>query len=139
MSLYKQIVAGCPSECKTLILRPFLASILTLKTVIQSAPEHTIFIQKIEKFSHPSLGASTGSSRPLTPLYKILDTPLAVNTTLLVWFSAVIGSYNSCWTNLHQHVILLAITHGGLLSFNTFVHCLAVHLLYSMHLSERFL
>jgi len=34
-----QIVAGRPSECKKLILRPFLAGVLTLKTVLH--PEST--------------------------------------------------------------------------------------------------
>jgi len=32
-----------------IILRPLLAGILTLKTVLRSAPEHTIFIQNVEK------------------------------------------------------------------------------------------
>jgi len=35
-------------NAKKIILRPFLAGILTLKTVLQTAPELT-FIQKIEK------------------------------------------------------------------------------------------
>jgi len=51
-----QIVAGHPGECKKVTLRPFLAGILTLKTVLQSAPGHAIFTQKIEKFSGPPVG-----------------------------------------------------------------------------------
>jgi len=51
-TLSRQIVAGCPGECKKIILRPFLTSILTLKTVLQSAPEeHAILMQKIDQFS----------------------------------------------------------------------------------------
>jgi len=46
-----QIVAGHPGECKKVTLRPFLAGILTLKTVPQSAPGHAIFTQKNKKFS----------------------------------------------------------------------------------------
>jgi len=50
--LSRQIVAGRPDECNLkLILRPFLAGILALKTMLKSASEHAIFIQKIEKFS----------------------------------------------------------------------------------------
>jgi len=33
---------------KKIILRPFIAGILTLKTVLQIAQERAIFIQKIE-------------------------------------------------------------------------------------------
>ena len=36
-------------NAKKLILRPFLAGILTFTTVLQMAPEYAIFIQKIEK------------------------------------------------------------------------------------------
>jgi len=32
-----------------IILRPLLAGILTLKTVLRSEPEHTIFIQNVGK------------------------------------------------------------------------------------------
>jgi len=46
-----------------IILRPFLANIFTLKTVLQSAPEHAIFIQNIEKFS-----GEGARSPPQTPL-----------------------------------------------------------------------
>ena len=68
---------------RKIILRPFLAGILTLKTVLQSAPEHAIFIQKIEKIlPTPSapirrLDPCAFGARPLLPLYKILGTPLA--------------------------------------------------------------
>ena len=45
------------------------------KIVLQSAPEHAIFIQKIDKFSSTPYGASTLG--PYGPrLYRILDTPL---------------------------------------------------------------
>ena len=44
----RQFVAGHPGECKKLTLRPFLAGILTLKTVLQIAQERAIFIKKIE-------------------------------------------------------------------------------------------
>jgi len=54
-----------------------------LKTVLQSAPEHAIFIQKIENFL-PTPSAPIRrhdpcafGARPLLPLYKILGTPLA--------------------------------------------------------------
>jgi len=67
-------------------LRPFLAGILALKTVLQSAPEHTIFIQRIGKFSgegHPSVPRPARLRRStLAPLpYKILDTPLSVTVS----------------------------------------------------------
>ena len=39
-ALSRQIVAGRPGECKKIILWPFLTGILTLKTVLQGAPEH---------------------------------------------------------------------------------------------------
>ena len=32
--LSRQILAGCPGECKKITLRPFLVGILTLKTVL---------------------------------------------------------------------------------------------------------
>jgi len=48
--LSRQIVAGRPCECKKIILRPFLVGILTLKNkLLQSAPEHSIFMHKIER------------------------------------------------------------------------------------------
>jgi len=43
-ALSRQTVAGRPAECKQLIFWPFLVGILTLKTVLQSAPEHVIFV-----------------------------------------------------------------------------------------------
>ena len=74
-ALSRQIVAGRPGECKKIILRPFLAGILTLKTVLQSAPEHAIFIQKIEKkFTH-SIGAYT-APRPVRLRRSTLASPL---------------------------------------------------------------
>ena len=72
----------------------FLAGILTLKTVLQSAPEHDILIQKIENFGDwntPShnhyrrrIWSSTRAPSLLDPcpLYKILDTPLPETVTL---------------------------------------------------------
>jgi len=51
-ALSRQIVVGSPGECKKIILRSFLAGILTLKN---SAPEctrtHIIFIHEIENTS----------------------------------------------------------------------------------------
>jgi len=46
-ALSHRIVPGRPSECK----KNQFCSILTFKTVLQSAPEDVIFIKKIEKFS----------------------------------------------------------------------------------------
>jgi len=73
--LSRQIVAGRSGECKKIILRPFLAHVLTLKTVLQSAPQHSIFIQKIEKFSGKGAARIHHSrrafgTRPLPPLHN---------------------------------------------------------------------
>jgi len=38
------------------MITPFLAGMLTLKTVLQRAPEHTFFIQKLAKFSKAGRG-----------------------------------------------------------------------------------
>ena len=61
--LSRQILAGCPGECKKITLRPFLVGILTLKTVLQGAPEvqNAIFIQ------NPRY--ATGHNRPITNEY----------------------------------------------------------------------
>jgi len=46
----RQTVAGRPAECKQLIFWPFLVGILTLQTVLQSAPEHVIFVTVTPKY-----------------------------------------------------------------------------------------
>ena len=67
--LWVVILSGRPGECKK--LRPFLASILTLKQCSsQESPEHDFFIQKIVKKTHPLLaahGASTLAPSALDP------------------------------------------------------------------------
>ena len=85
----RQIVAGCPGECKKLILRPFPAGILTLKTVIQTAPE-LIFIQKIEKifWEAPQREGDTPSAHTPLGAYSALTNPrYATVWTILFLFS----------------------------------------------------
>ena len=75
-----------PVNAKGLTLRPFLAGILTFKTVIHSAPEYAIFIQKIENFSgdrarspsqaHPPAGGDSRTNLP-PPLGAFGDRPLS--------------------------------------------------------------
>ena len=57
------------------------------KIVLQSAPEHAIFIQKIDKFSSTPYGASTFGRR----LYRILDTPLVRAKSVYFTMSLVGG------------------------------------------------
>ena len=70
--LWVVILSGRPGECKK--LRPFLASILTLKQCSsQESPEHDFFIQKIVKKTAPTprrprrLDPRALGSRPLPP------------------------------------------------------------------------
>jgi len=83
-----QIVAGHPGECKKLTLRLFLAGILTLKTVLQSAPEHAIFIQRETIPPAPTSSAPmvpplrTFGARPF-PIYKILHMPLYMTSYMM--------------------------------------------------------
>jgi len=73
-----QIVAGHQGECKKVTLRPFLAGILTLKTVLQSAPGHAIFTQKNEKFSGEGHSPSpSGRRTPPPALTPSVPRPLA--------------------------------------------------------------
>jgi len=94
-------------NAKKIILRPFLVGILTLKNeLLQSAPERSIFMHKIEKknlrrgtpplaggghpLPHPPprrLDHRAFGARPLPPpLYKILNTPLRL-TAIYVSYS----------------------------------------------------
>jgi len=59
-----------------IILMPFLAGILTSKTVRQSAPEYAVFIQKIEKF--PGEGAPLYLQTP-SPAEAGRDTPTSTH------------------------------------------------------------
>jgi len=54
-ALSRQIVAGCPGECKKIILRHFPTH-FNFKVLLQNAPEYAIFIHKIEKFSRQGHG-----------------------------------------------------------------------------------
>jgi len=108
-ALSHRIVSGRPSECK----KNQFCSILTSKTVLQSAPEDVIFIKKIEKFSgkgaqprplpqregtpHPALTHLGASTRVL---YKILDTPLCMLISSLI----VVGLSHCMVCQTHAHI-----------------------------------